>query len=67
MKALRCDRCNEYFDYQEDTNNFIAFGHKDIYDGRNFPIKDICPACMKTFKSWFENPKTYSTKVGETK
>lgn len=54
--ALRCDRCNGYFDYDPSAkNNFIAFGHKDIVIGRNFPVKDICPNCMEMFMKWFEN------------
>ena len=54
--ALKCDRCNGYFDYDPSVkNNFIAFGHKDIVIGRNFPMKDICPNCMKLFMRWFEN------------
>ena len=54
--ALKCDRCNGYFDYSPDAKNFIAFGHKDIVVGRNFPVKDICPTCMEAFMDWFENP-----------
>lgn len=54
--ALKCDRCGSYFDYIPDANNFIAFGHKDIVIGRNFPVKDICPNCMELFMKWFENP-----------
>lgn len=54
--ALKCDRCGSYFDYNPNTNNFIAFGHKDIIVGRNLPTKDICPNCMKLFTKWFENP-----------
>lgn len=54
--ALKCDRCGSYFDYNPNAkNNFIAFGHKDIVVGRNFPTKDICPNCMEMFMKWFEN------------
>lgn len=53
MNALKCDRCNDYFDYEQDKDNFISFGHKDIVVGRNFPVKDICPNCMAIFKKWF--------------
>lgn len=53
MNALKCDRCNDYFDYEQDKDNFISFGHKDIVVGRNFPVKDICPNCMSIFKKWF--------------
>lgn len=54
--ALKCDRCKNYFDYSPVTKNFIAFGHKDIVIGKNFPVKDICPDCMEQFMTWFENP-----------
>ena len=55
--ALKCDRCKNYFDYDPSAkNNFIAFGHKDIIIGKNFPVKDICPNCMEQFMTWFENP-----------
>lgn len=55
--ALKCDRCKNYFDYDPSAkNNFIAFGHKDIIIGKNFPVKDICPDCMEQFMTWFENP-----------
>ena len=57
--ALKCDRCGSYFDYNPVANNFIAFGHKDIIVGRNFPVKDICPNCMELFKKWYENPDNY--------
>lgn len=58
--ALKCDRCKNYFDYDPSAkNNFIAFGHKDIIVGRNFPVKDICPNCMDLFMKWFENPDNY--------
>jgi hypothetical protein len=54
--ALKCDRCKNYFDYDPEVkNNFIAFGHKDIIVGKNFPVKDICPNCMEMFIKWFEN------------
>ena len=44
--ALKCDRCKNYFDYDPEAKaNFIAFGHKDIIIGKNFPVKDICPKC----------------------
>lgn len=57
--ALKCDRCNRYFDYDPSVkNNFIAFGHKDIVVGRNFPVKDICPNCMESFMKWFERSIT---------
>lgn len=54
--ALKCDRCGSYFDYNPNNNNFIAFGHKDIVVGRDFPTKDICSTCMESFTKWFENP-----------
>ena len=58
--ALKCDRCKNYFDYDPEAKfNFVAFGHKDIVVGRNFPIKDICPDCMEQFMKWFENPDSY--------
>lgn len=61
--ALKCDRCKNYFDYDPSAkNNFIAFGHKDIIVGRNFPVKDICPNCMDLFMKWFENPDNYDPK-----
>jgi hypothetical protein len=61
MTALKCDRCNGYFDYNSDTENFIAFGHKHIDTGRTFPVKyiDICPNCMEQFHKWFENPDSW--------
>lgn len=56
--ALKCDRCKNYFDYNPEAKfNFIAFGHKDIVIGKNFPVKDICPDCMIKFMNWFEAPK----------
>lgn len=58
--ALKCDRCHNYFDYDPSAKfNFIAFGHKDIIVGKNFPVKDICPICMEQFMKWFENPDNY--------
>lgn len=58
--ALKCDRCGSYFDYNPEAKfNFIAFGHKDIIIGKNFPVKDICPDCMELFMKWFENPDNY--------
>lgn len=57
--ALKCDRCGSYFDYEPNVKNFIAFGHKDIVVGKNFPVKDICPTCMEQFMKWFENPDNY--------
>lgn len=57
--ALKCDRCKNYFDYSPATKNFIAFGHKDIIIGKNFPVKDICPDCMEQFMTWFENPDNW--------
>jgi hypothetical protein len=54
--ALKCDRCGNYFDYEPNVKNFIAFGHKDIVVGKNRPVKDICPDCMVQFMNWFENP-----------
>lgn len=55
--ALKCDRCGSYFDYNPALKNFIAFGHKDIVIGKNFPVKDICPDCIESFMNWFEAPK----------
>ena len=55
--ALKCDRCGSYFDYNPALKNFIAFGHKDIIIGKNFPVKDICPDCIESFMNWFEAPK----------
>lgn len=58
--ALKCDRCHNYFDYDRSAKfNFIAFGHKDIIIGKNFPVKDICPHCMEQFINWFENPDNW--------
>ena len=57
--ALKCDRCGSYFDYSPATKNFIAFGHKDIIVGKNFPVKDICPDCVIKFMNWFENPDNW--------
>lgn len=58
--ALKCDRCKNYFDYDPEAKfNFIAFGHKDIIIGKNFPVKDICPGCMEQFMKWFENPDNW--------
>jgi hypothetical protein len=54
--ALKCDRCGNYFDYEPNVKNFIAFGHKDIIVGKNKPVKDICPSCMEQFMKWFEKP-----------
>jgi hypothetical protein len=59
MNALKCDRCKNYFDYNPAIKNFIAFGHKDIVIGKNFPVKDICPDCIESFMNWFENPDNY--------
>lgn len=53
--ALKCDRCGSYFDYSPDTENFIAFGHKNITVSRDLPVKDICPNCMELFMKWLEN------------
>ena len=61
LKCDRCDRCHGYFDYDPSIeNNFIAFGHKDIIIGKNFPVKDICPNCMEQFIKWFENPDNWT-------
>lgn len=58
--ALKCDRCHNYFDYDPSAKfNFIAYGHKDIVVGKNFPVKDICPHCMEQFMNWFENSDNY--------
>ena len=57
--ALKCDRGGNYFDYEPNVKNFIAFGHKDIIVGKNRPVKDICPDCMEQFVKWFENPDNY--------
>lgn len=57
--ALKCDRCESYFDYEPNVKNFIAFGHKDIIVGKKRPVKDICPNCMEQFMKWFENPDSY--------
>lgn len=59
--ALKCDRCGNYFDYEPNVKNFIAFGHKDIVVGKNRPVKDICPDCMERFEKWFENPNIDDT------
>lgn len=60
--ALKCDRCGSYFDYDPKAKyNFIAFGHKDIIIGKNFPVKDICPGCMREFLVWFEHSKAIFT------
>ena len=59
MTALKCDRCGSYFDYNPNSNNFIAFGHQGIIVGKNFPTKDICPNCMELFLKWFENPDNW--------
>lgn len=59
MTALKCDRCNGYFDYDPSTKNFIAFGHKNIITERNYPVKDICPNCMELFMEWFEAPNNW--------
>lgn len=67
MDALKCDRCYKYFDYDPDNDNFIAFGHKHIVVGKNLPIKDICPNCMKLFKNWFENSENRRIKGGMKK
>lgn len=56
MTALKCDRCNGYFDYISNTKNFIAFGHKNIFGDKTFSTKDICPNCMGLFLKWFEPP-----------
>lgn len=59
--ALKCDRCGNYFDYEPNVKNFIAFGHKDIVVGKNRPVKDICPSCMEQFMKWFENPVNWKS------
>lgn len=58
MDALKCDRCNGYFDYDPNKNNSIAFGHKHIVVSKALPIKDICPNCMELFMKWFENSES---------
>ena len=56
MNALKCDRCDKYYDYDPTAKyNYISFGHKDIIPNKKVHMKDICPECMEKFMYWLEN------------
>ena len=66
-KALRCDRCGDFFDPSEieDDRFFITFdcikeqtsaeylnNTRTLFIGDD-PINHLCPACSEKFKKWF--------------
>ena len=58
-KALKCDRCGKFFEYDVDhkVKNFIVFGYRNFSMEESHIINDICPDCMIEFMNWMEMPK----------
>lgn len=58
MTAHKCDRCGKFFDKIEYFKNFTITGNFVVNlmyktgNGTRFNI-DLCPECVKNFKSWF--------------
>lgn len=58
MNAKKCDRCGNFFEPERNDFTRIAV----LTDGYSYHDRqvthDVCPACMKEYKTWFAAPET---------
>lgn len=61
MNAKKCDRCAKLYEDcrdKENHGNAIRLVHRgDDYGATNINHIDLCPECMKSFKSWMKEGK----------
>lgn len=56
--AIRCDRCNAYFQFSKKQPNAVAVscidyrGNIDSSCGNGW--RDLCPECMDAFNAWMQ-------------
>lgn len=59
MKALKCDNCGVYFDYDKSkATNTIDFVYTDKYGNLSLnDRKNLCPACLAAVMKTLEDRK----------
>lgn len=50
--AIRCDRCNAYFQFSKKQPNAVAVSCID-YRGNGW--QDLCPKCMDALNVWMKD------------
>ena len=60
MKAMKCDRCEEYYDtgiavYSEEG---LRFEHITLIGVQMGTTLDLCPDCRKSFNLWLKEGAT---------
>ncbi len=71
MTAHKCDRCGKYYDKVEYFKNFKIAGCSVIglkyktNNGSRFDF-ELCPECIKNFKSWFNEFKNDTPEGSES-
>lgn len=58
MTAHKCDRCGKYFDEYQGFTRFRILDHYVAHvlyrtGGGTIYTLELCPKCIKSFKSWF--------------
>lgn len=54
MNAKKCDRCGKFYEIDERDYTHIIVAKRYRDDGNCY---DVCPDCMKEFKTWFAAPE----------
>ena len=57
-KALKCDRCGDFYIPDDSHRNRLSFFNYDYDDGiyDNCSWLDLCPGCADLLESWLERP-----------
>lgn len=57
MRAMKCDRCGKYYDWQSDETSGFAFLTYEYIKGRyniDSEEHDLCPKCVKDLYDWLD-------------
>ena len=57
-RALKCDRCGDFYIPDDSHQNRLSFFNYDYDDGiyDNCSWLDLCPRCANQLESWLERP-----------
>lgn len=57
-RALKCDRCGDFYIPDDSHRNRINFSNYDYDDGiyDNISWLDLCPRCADRLESWLDSP-----------
>lgn len=56
-KAIKCDRCGRYTDYDEKGEKPQAPVYQMLPDVRMSGNRDVCERCKKEFEQWWGQPR----------